>query len=98
MSNFASEGWRIVEIIVTVSPLVRGAPGLEDWKKPFKELKLSAVRAEREWAILLKVEEKEIPEIYALIDGRFHVETVLEECAEETKTWEETVGPTAAEA
>ena len=74
MSNFASEGWRIVEIIVTVHRTVRGAPGLEEWKKPFKELKFSAVRAEREWALLLKVEVKE------------------------TKTWEDIVGPTAAEA
>jgi hypothetical protein len=47
-------------------------------KKPFLQLKLSTVRAEDQWHILLAVDEEEVEDIYKLCDGRFQVETVME--------------------
>lgn len=60
-----------------------------DWKKPFNELKLSTVRAENTWTVVLNVAEKEAKTIYALCDARFRVETVMEK--ETVETWEDKV-------
>ena len=47
-----------------------------------------SIRAEDEWRILLDVDEKEVKRIYEFLDGRFQIETVLEE-VEEHVSWED---------
>lgn len=74
-----------MEIVVSVHKYCRDDIG--DWKAPFKKLKLSKVRAEKEWVILLDVNDKELKKIHSLLDGRFQIETVME-LDKEKETWE----------
>ena len=60
----------------------------EDWKEPFKKLKLSKIRAEDEWNILLRVDGREAKRILKLTAG-LAVETVMDEKTKET--WAEKV-------
>ena len=77
-----------MNIVITVKKTARFSGKDDwDWKKPFKELKLSALRAENTWTLVLNVVEEEAKTIYALCDGRFRVETVMEE--ETVETWED---------
>jgi len=78
--------WKVVEIVIGPTKTAKWAEGDDwDWKKSFLELKKSVVRAEDKWHILLRVDEGEKDAIYAMCDGRFRVETVLEH-VEEKKT------------
>jgi hypothetical protein len=87
-SRWKAFRWKIVNIVITVTKNARfSAKDGWDWKKSFKELKLSAVRAENTWTMVLNVDEKEAKSIYSLCDGRFRVETVMEE--ETVETWED---------
>lgn len=83
MPSFATKGWKVVQIVISVVDSCRGTKGTKGWKKPFKKLKLSKIRAEQEWAILLDVDDKEYEKIHALLDGRFRTETVLEPVEEQ---------------
>ena len=79
-----------MNIVISVTETARfSAKEGWDWKKPFKELKLSTIRAEETWTILLKLFEQEAKTIYALCDARFRVETVMEE--ETVETWDDKV-------
>lgn len=76
--------WKIVEIVIGPTKNAKWSEGDDwEWKKPFQELKKSVVRAEDKWHILLKVDEGETDEIYAMCDGRLKVETVMEHVEEE---------------
>jgi len=75
-----------VEIVVSVHRDCRDEK-MGDWKAPFKKLKLSKVRVEKEWVILLDVNDKELKKIHSLLDGRFRIETVMEP-DKEKETWE----------
>ncbi len=79
-----------MEIVVSVHRDCRDEK-MGDWKAPFKKLKLSKVRAEKEWVILLDVNDKELKKIHSLLDGRFRIETVMEpdmEPDKEKETWD----------
>ncbi len=56
----------------------------ENWKEPFKKLKLSKIRAEEEWSILLHVNGKDVKRIRKLT-GDLRVETVMEQIGEGQK-------------
>ena len=75
-----------MNIVVSVHSVFRDTEKTKNWKAPFKKLKLSSVRAEDEWRILLGVAEKEIKKLHKLCDDRFKVETVVEE---EFVSWED---------
>lgn len=83
--SIAARGWKIVQIIITVCKTSR-TEEMKDWKKPFKKLKFSTVRVEKEWAILLDVNDKDLKKIYSLLDGRFQTETIMEP-DKEKETW-----------
>jgi hypothetical protein len=75
--------WKIVEILIGPTKTAQWAEGDEwAWKKPFQELKKSVIRAEDKWHILLKVDEEEKDEIYAMCDGRLKIETLYEHVEE----------------
>jgi hypothetical protein len=76
-----------VDITIAVPGADRGK-GEENWKEPFKKLKLSKIRAEDEWNILLHVNGKEARKILKFTDG-LKVETVMEEIKQET--WDEKI-------
>jgi hypothetical protein len=91
VSRWKASRWKIVNIVISVTKTARfSAKEGWDWKKPFQELKLSTVRAENTWTIVLNVAEKEAETIYALCDARFRVETVMEE--DTVETWDEGQG------
>ena len=75
-----------MEIVVSVHRDCRDEK-MGDWKAPFKKLKLSKVRVEKEWVILLDVNDKELKKIHSLLDGRFRIETIMEP-DKEKETWE----------
>lgn len=71
--------WKVVEILIGPTKTAKWAEGEDwEWKKPFQELKKSVIRAEDKWHILLKVEDSEVADIYAMCDGRHKVETVMD--------------------
>ncbi len=70
--------WKIVQLVITVKKMVQDSSGVKDWKKPFKRLKLSAVRAEEDNRILLDVAPAELLKVQKMLDGRFQVENVIE--------------------
>jgi translation initiation factor IF-1 len=72
-----------VNITITVPWTDRGK-GTENWKEPFKKLKLSKIRAEDEWKILLHVHGKDAKKILKLAGDRLKIETVMEEDTKET--------------
>lgn len=75
--------WKVVEIVIGPTKNAKWAEGEDwEWKKPFQELKKSVIRAEDKWHILIKVDEDEKDEIYAMCDGRLKVETVMEQVEE----------------
>jgi len=65
---------------ITVSVHLKDRSTKENWKEPFKKLKLSKVRAETEWSLFLRVHGKDVKRIRKLT-ADFKVETVLEEIA-----------------
>ena len=69
--SIAARGWKIVQIIITVCRTSRSTEEMKDWKKPFKKLKFSTVRVEKEWAILLDVNDKDLKKIYSLLEERY---------------------------
>lgn len=69
---------------ITVSVHLKDRSTKENWKEPFKKLKLSKVRAETEWSIFLRVHGKDVKRIRKLT-ADFKVETVLEEIAKGQK-------------
>ncbi len=71
----------IVNIVISVPWTDRDGKG--QWKEPFKKLKLSKIRAEDEWNILLRVDGREAKRIYKLTAGLV-VETVMEKVVQET--------------
>ena len=85
IDNTAYRKGKIVEVVISLKPTSRGTESAKDWKVPFKELKFGTVRAEQEWALLLKVDDEHANEVYALADGRFQVETVVELPEEDLK-------------
>jgi hypothetical protein len=90
-----------MNIAISVPPADRES-GDEKWKEPFKKLKLSKIRAEDEWNILLHVDGREAKKIFKIIGGRYKVETVMEKIGEGQKfldqeTWEDKFGPSVAE-
>jgi hypothetical protein len=91
-----------VNIAIAVPRQDRGGKGVENWKEPFKKLKLSKIRADDEWNILLQVHEKEAKKIHKLTVDRYKVETVMEEIGEGQKfldqeTWKDKFGPSVVE-
>ena len=90
MKSSASRGWKVVQIVITVHSYCR-TKEMKGWKKPFKKLKFSEVRAEQEWGILLDVNVKEQEKIQALLDGKFQIETIMEPDME-NEVWEGKTG------
>jgi hypothetical protein len=80
-----------VNITIAVPWKGRDGKGAENWKEPFKKLKLSKIRAEDEWNILLHVHGKDVKRIHKLTDHRYKVETVMEEEGQELWAEKETV-------
>jgi hypothetical protein len=83
-----------VNITIAVPWKGRDGKGAENWKEPFKKLKLSQIRAEDEWNILLHVHGKDAKKIHKLT-ADLKVETVMEEEIQET--WQDKFGPSVAE-
>jgi hypothetical protein len=79
-----------VNIIVSVHRKNRDTKDQKRWKEPFEKLKLSKIRAENEWHILLDVAEKEAAKVHKLtLDLK--IETIVELEEEKQETWEEKV-------
>ena len=72
-----------MDITIAV-PRMERDEGVKNWKEPFKRLKLSKIRAEEEWSILLHVHGKDVKRIRNLT-ADFKVETVLEEIGQGQK-------------
>lgn len=71
--------WKPVEIVIGPTKTAKWAEGDNwDWKKPFLGLKKSTIRAEDKWHILLRVNDEEMKDVYAMCDGRHRVETIME--------------------
>jgi hypothetical protein len=90
-----------VNITITVPWTDRGK-GTENWKEPFKKLKLSKIRAEDEWKILLHVHGKDAKKVHKLTVDQYKVETVMDKIGEgqeflDQETWEDKFGPSVAE-
>jgi hypothetical protein len=71
-----------VDITISVPLLDRKKE--ENWKEPFKKLKLSKVRAETEWSIFLHVHGKDVKRVRKLT-ADFRVETVMDQIGEGQK-------------
>ena len=90
-----------MNITISVPWQDRDGKGEENWKEPFKKLKLSKIRAEDEWKILLHVHGKEAKKVHKLT-ADFKVETVMDKIGEGQKfldqeTWEDKFGPSVVE-
>lgn len=84
--------WKVVEILIGPTKTAKWAEGDDwEWKKPFQELKKSVIRAEDKWHILLKVDDAEVKDIYAMCDGRLRVETVMDLVETKPETWDQRV-------
>jgi hypothetical protein len=86
-----------VNITIAVPQKDRDGKGSENWKEPFKKLKLSKIRAEEEWNILLHVHGKDAKRIRKLT-ADLKVETVMDKIGEgqeflDQETWEDKFGP-----
>ncbi len=73
-----------MDITITVPKKDRDGKGAENWKEPFKKLKLSKIRAEDEWNTLLRVNGRDAKRIHKLTVDRLTVETVMREETKET--------------
>jgi hypothetical protein len=69
---------------ITVSVHLRDRSTKENWKEPFKKLKLSKVRAETEWSIFLHVHGKDVKRVRKLTED-LRVETVMDQIGEGQK-------------
>ena len=90
-----------MNITVAVPWMDRDKKGVKKWKEPFKKLKLSKIRAEDEWNILLDVNEKEAKRIHKLT-AALKVETVMDKVGEgqrflDQETWEKRFCPSVVE-
>ena len=72
-----------MNIAISVPRTDRDGKG-ENWKEPFKKLKLSEIRAEDEWNILLHVHGKDVKKIRKLA-ADLKVETVVDRIGEGQK-------------
>lgn len=84
-----------MDITIAVPLKDRDPEDPRNWKAPFERLKLSKIRAEDKWNILLHVDGREAKRIHKLIGDRFKVETVMKEAIQET--WEDKFGPSVVE-
>lgn len=73
-----------MDITIAVPRMGRDGKGEKNWKEPFKKLKLSKIRAEDEWHILLRVNAKDAKRIHKFTADRLTVETVMKEDTKET--------------
>ena len=72
-----------MDITIAVPRKDRDPEDPRNWKAPFEQLKLSRIRAEDEWNILLRVDGREARRIYKITAG-LQVETVMDEKTKET--------------
>ncbi len=77
-----------MDITIAVPPKDRDPEDPRNWKWPFEQLRVSKIRAETEWSILLHVDGREARKILKLTED-LKVETVMKETKQET--WDEKV-------